>query len=89
MLGKRASILILPGPAESTEFFATRFGFSRREGEIVSLVLAGKTNSEIGEALFISPNTVRNHIYSVYRKAGVRNRVELTNLILEQAATRQ
>lgn len=50
-----------------------------RENEIVKYVCEGKTNKEIAEILFISQNTVRNHIYNIYKKAGVKNKIELIN----------
>ena len=52
---------------------------SAREWEIVGLVRNGYTNPEIGEMLGISPRTVTNHLYNIYRKIDVRNRVELIN----------
>ena len=52
---------------------------SAREREIVGLVRNGYTNPEIGEMLGISPRTVTNHLYNIYRKIDVRNRVELIN----------
>lgn len=84
VLGESEPVPLRADSTRRMDLFVSRFGISRREREIVSLILAGKTNFEIGEILFISPNTVRNHVYNVYRKAEVRNRVELTNLILEQ-----
>jgi DNA-binding NarL/FixJ family response regulator len=39
-------------------------------------VANGKTNHEIGEALFIGPSTVRNHISSILMKLQVENRVQ-------------
>lgn len=41
----------------------------------------GDSNREIGENLFILPKTVENHLYSIYQKTDVRNRVQLVNLI--------
>lgn len=61
--------------------FAERYGISPREREIVRLLLGGCTNDEIGNRLCISSHTVKNHLYSVYRKADVRNRVQLANLV--------
>ena len=52
---------------------------SAREWEIVRLVRNGYTNREIGEILGISHRTVTNHLYNIYRKIDVRNRVELMN----------
>lgn len=46
-----------------------------RERDIVAMVARGLTNAEIGEALFIAAGTVKNHIASIHRKLGTRNRV--------------
>ncbi len=56
-------------------------GISDREKEIIRLVAQGLDNREIGEKLFISPKTVKNHITSIYAKTGARNRVQLVNLL--------
>jgi DNA-binding NarL/FixJ family response regulator len=49
---------------------------SARELEVLSLLAEGKANTEIGDALFISPSTVRNHISSILIKLHVGNRVQ-------------
>ncbi len=49
---------------------------SNREEEVFALLRHGLSNKEIGRALFISDVTVKVHLRSVYRKLGVRNRVE-------------
>jgi DNA-binding NarL/FixJ family response regulator len=49
---------------------------SRRELEVLSLLAEGRANAEIGEALFISHSTVRNHISSILMKLHVNNRVQ-------------
>jgi DNA-binding CsgD family transcriptional regulator len=54
---------------------------SPREQQIAKLVAVGKTNREIGEALFISEHTVRNQLVSVFDKLGVSRRTELTRLL--------
>jgi DNA-binding CsgD family transcriptional regulator len=61
--------------------FFDEFHISKREEEVVLQICAGKTNKEIGEALFISLQTVKDHVYRVFQKTDVRNRVELTNLV--------
>lgn len=61
----------------------TRYNISPREREVISLVITGKSNREITEELFISPDTVKKHVYNAYRKIGVRNRVQLVNAVLE------
>jgi DNA-binding CsgD family transcriptional regulator len=51
---------------------------SIREKEILDLLIQGKLNKEIASLLFISEETVKKHLKNVYRKLGVRNRVEAT-----------
>jgi DNA-binding CsgD family transcriptional regulator len=58
-----------------------RFGISPRECEIISMMVQGMNNRKIGESLFISSLTVKNHIYHIYRKTGATNKVQLINLI--------
>lgn len=65
--------------ASAGEKLAT-FGITGREKEIIELIQAGKTNREIAESLFISVATVKDHNNNLFRKCGVRNRVELGNL---------
>ena len=59
------------------------FHISRREQEIIELILQGKSNKEIKDLLFISFNTVKNHIYNLYQKLGVKSRGQLVHFILE------
>jgi two-component system, NarL family, nitrate/nitrite response regulator NarL len=50
---------------------------SEREREIVQLVAQGYRNREIGEKLFISEQTVKNHLHNIFDKLGVSDRLEL------------
>ncbi len=50
-------------------------GLTDREDDVARLVAQAKTNAEIAEELFLSAGTVKNHIASIQRKLGVRNRV--------------
>jgi DNA-binding NarL/FixJ family response regulator len=50
---------------------------SDREKEIVGLVAQGFRNREIGEKLFISEQTVKNHLHNIFDKLGVSDRLEL------------
>ena len=47
-----------------------------REIEVISLVAAGKTSREIGDELYISENTVKNHIRNILDKLGLHSRNE-------------
>ena len=53
-------------------------GLSPREVEVLRLVAAGRSNREIGAVLFISPNTVANHVRSILQKTRAANRAEAT-----------
>jgi len=61
--------------------FYTEHAVSPREQEIITRVIEGKSNREIGEVLFISANTVKTHIRNIYKKLGVSNRVQLVHAI--------
>ena len=50
---------------------------TRRENTIIGLVSCGAKNQEIADQLHISPNTVKTHLYSIFRKTSSRNRIEL------------
>lgn len=53
------------------------YGLTRRELEIVTLIVAGFTNLEIAQHCSISRQTVKHHVSNIYDKLGVFNRVEL------------
>lgn len=52
---------------------------SRREKEILEWLAQGKIYKEIGKELNISAETVRKHVYHIYEKLHVNNRVEAVN----------
>lgn len=64
-----------------TEEFLRRYDISRRERDIIAMIVQGYPNRVIGDRLFISDRTVKNHISSIYRKTGASNRVQLLNIV--------
>ena len=61
--------------------FISDYSISKREWEIVEKICEGLTNKEISEVLFISLQTVKDHTHHIYKKTGVKNRVQLVNMI--------
>lgn len=51
-------------------------GLSERELEVLALVAEGRTNRQIGEALFITEKTAGHHVSNIISKLGVANRLE-------------
>jgi len=65
-----------PQAARTAEVRLFRDGLSAREVEVLRLVAEGRSNREIGESLFISQNTVANHVRSILSKTGCANRAD-------------
>src|SRR3954451_19839152 len=58
-------------------------GLSRREVEVLRLVAAGRSTSDIATELFISSKTADHHIQHIYTKIGASNRATATRWALE------
>ncbi|MGO9209352.1 MAG: DNA-binding response regulator [Terriglobales bacterium] len=59
-------------------FPAGRVTFTEREKEVLELLVAGRSNKEIGSALGIEERTVKAHVAKLMRKVGVQNRIALS-----------
>ena len=55
---------------------------SKREGEVLTHLLEGKSNNKISLELGISEKTVKNHLWKIYRKFGVENRTQLFHKLI-------
>lgn len=49
---------------------------TKREGDVLSLLVKGHTNKEMADVMFISEKTVKNHLTSIFRKLGVKDRTQ-------------
>lgn len=54
-------------------------GLTHRELEIIGLLGSGAANTEIAEKLFVSEHTVKSHLYNIFRKIKVHNRIQAMN----------
>ncbi len=72
-----------PVEANTESIFPT---LTKRERTIIGLVSKGAQNREIADQLHISPNTVKTHLYSIFRKTSSRNRIELISRTQNEAA---
>ena len=60
---------------------------SERESAVLNLVIKGETNTVIAEHLYISVNTVKNHLKNIYKKMGVSSRAQAVAKYLETSKT--
>ncbi len=60
---------------------------TKREVEVLRLVVRGMSNREIAESLFLSPKTVGRHLETIYTKIGVSTRVGATLFAVEHGLT--
>lgn len=51
-------------------------GLSEREAEVLALITQGKSNADVARLTYLSPNTVKSYIRTIYRKLGVGSRTQ-------------
>ncbi len=65
---------------EYDNFFAI-YKISKREKEVVRLLISGLSYEQIANQLFITYETVKSHVNNIYKKSGVNSKIELSNLV--------
>ena len=60
-----------------------KYHLTGREERVLSLMMKGLSTEELCECLSISANTLKKHILSIYKKLGIKNRVQLFKLVKE------
>lgn len=61
-----------------------KFSLTGREKEILVLLLKGKSNKDIADIMYVSTETVKTHLQNIYRKLGVKSRMEAALLFLKE-----
>jgi LuxR family transcriptional regulator of csgAB operon len=67
---------IFEGTDNDKSSSSSREKLTERQIEILALVAVGATNDEIADRLCISPHTVKTHLYNIFKKINVPNRVQ-------------
>ncbi|GAC1401285.1 MAG: LuxR C-terminal-related transcriptional regulator [Chloroflexota bacterium] len=71
-------------PSDIAPVALMSYGLSIRQAEVAQLVLGGRSTAEIACDLYISSDTVQDHLKAVFDKTGVRSRRELVAAIFDQ-----
>lgn len=58
-----------------------KYKITNREREIIDLLICGNSYKEISEKLVITLPTVKTHVFNIYKKLGIKNKIELINLL--------
>ncbi|HIW76787.1 MULTISPECIES: response regulator transcription factor [Gordonibacter] len=66
------------------KFVATERGITQRESEVMLLLAQGKSRRAVCEELSVSPDTVKTHVRSIYRKLAVHSQQELADLLARE-----
>jgi DNA-binding CsgD family transcriptional regulator len=61
-------------PVQRMDLFCRAHGLSPREAELLAAIAKGSDTRELASVLYISQNTVQDHMKSIFAKTGVRNR---------------
>jgi DNA-binding NarL/FixJ family response regulator len=69
---------------DSPSWPGAELGLSRREGEVLQLLVGGRSNRQIAEQMVLGSETVKTHLRSIYRKMGVTNRAQAVATAIRQ-----
>jgi LuxR family transcriptional regulator of csgAB operon len=76
-ISRRILSKFIPKSEQSTRLVTNEISvLSKRETEILGMVARGAMNTEIAQTLYISRHTVKSHLYNIFKKIKVTNRLE-------------
>jgi len=75
--GTPSGFMVMAKEDLSLKDFQTKFDITGRQAEIILLAISGLSNRDMGERLNISERTVENHLFNIYNKMGIDNKIEL------------
>ncbi len=79
---RRVAVIVEPAhPARIASLLMAAYGLTDREQDVTRLVLQGNSTAEIAGQLFVSPQTIQQHLKRVFEKTGVRSRRELVGKV--------
>ncbi len=61
-----------------------KYKLTRRESEILQLIIEGNENYQICEKIVITNNTLKKHVLNIYKKMGIKNRVQLVKKVMQE-----
>jgi DNA-binding CsgD family transcriptional regulator len=79
-----AVIIEEPSPAALAPLLMMAYGLTRQEQAVTRLVCRGLSTRELADRLHITPNTLQDHLKSIFDKTGVSSRRELVAAILQE-----
>ncbi|NIB40343.1 helix-turn-helix transcriptional regulator [Pseudomaricurvus alkylphenolicus] len=76
------NLVYLPKRVGQRQSLKDKYGFTRRELDVLELLMTGATNKQLSSELNLSMATVKTHLQHVFRKASVSSRAELLSRVL-------
>ena len=82
-IARKALRFLLAAPVPTPKSEEQNYGLTAREKEVLRGLVDGLNHKEIAKKLFVSPNTVRNQITSIYKKLHVKSKVDAVKIAMK------
>jgi DNA-binding NarL/FixJ family response regulator len=76
ILESRGNAVVPDNKTSEESISSLPVALSEREKEVLTEIVLGSTNDQIADHLYISPHTVKSHVYRIFRKINVPNRLQ-------------